>query len=52
MNFAHPYVLLLLLLLPVLALHRRMIAVLWIAEECLAGRTELRSQLQKYLEEP
>jgi hypothetical protein len=32
-----------------LMLHRRAIAVIWIAEECLAGRAELRSRLGEYL---
>jgi hypothetical protein len=31
--------------------HRRVIAVLWIAEECLAGRAELRPKLPDYLRE-
>jgi Ser/Thr protein kinase RdoA (MazF antagonist) len=34
--------------LPMLMRHRRVVAVLWIAEECLAGRVELRSKLAEY----
>ena len=30
---------------------RRVIAILWIAEECLAGRDELRCKLREYLAE-
>jgi Ser/Thr protein kinase RdoA (MazF antagonist) len=37
--------------LPMLARHRRVIAILWIAEECLAGRAELRGKLKDYLAE-
>jgi Ser/Thr protein kinase RdoA (MazF antagonist) len=38
--------------LPSLMRHRRVVAVLWIAEQVLAGREDLREKLGIYLTEP